>query len=263
MRFEPIASSSEGCAYLLHSGGHSILLDCGVPIKWIQRATGFKVSQLAGCLVTHGHGDHCKSVKELAKAGVDVYASADTWKAIGPIGHRAKTLVHDEQVSVGDFWVKGFDVPHDCQGTMGFVVQGSGGTLVYLTDAAYSKFTFPGATILALECNFDPQIVRDNVESGRIPREVGIRTIKTHMSLPRLIELLRLNMEKGHLPDLREVHLLHLSDANSNEEEFKDAVARVVGCPVYVAQKRPQTGVPGQAPPEDIDRLPSQGRIYP
>jgi hypothetical protein len=34
---------------------------------------------------------------------------------------------------------------------------------------------------------------------------------------------------------LQEIHLLHLSDANSNEKEFKEKIQKLTGVPVYVA----------------------------
>jgi acyl-CoA synthetase (AMP-forming)/AMP-acid ligase II len=50
MEFKPIASSSEGCAYLLTSNGLSpLLIDCGVRFDSIQQATGFRLGrELAG-----------------------------------------------------------------------------------------------------------------------------------------------------------------------------------------------------------------------
>ena len=238
MQFAPIVSSSEGCAYLLNDGSESLLIDCGVALKFIMRATGFRASKLSGCLVSHSHGDHCKSVSRLAAIGVDVYASKETWSSLGVSGHRFKTLGHDNAVQVGKFLVKAFEVPHDCEGTLGFVIQGAKETLVYLTDAAYSKFTFPGVNILAVECNFDPEIMKANVANSRIAPKQFKRTVSTHMSLPRLLEMLRKNKEDGNFSGLREVWLLHLSDANSNEKDFKESVQRIVGCEVYVAEKR-------------------------
>ena len=67
MLINPIASGSSGNAYYISDGQSSLLLDAGIPLAQIQAGCGYKVSQLSGCLVTHGHGDHVKAAKALAR----------------------------------------------------------------------------------------------------------------------------------------------------------------------------------------------------
>ena len=57
--FDSLASSSAGCAYRLSADGMApLLIECGLPFPQLQKALDFKVSELAGCLVSHWHADH-------------------------------------------------------------------------------------------------------------------------------------------------------------------------------------------------------------
>ena len=71
-----LGSSSRGNCYIVSDGVTRLLLDCGVPIKRILPMIDFKPDSVAGCLVTHSHGDHVKSARELMFRGIKVYASA-------------------------------------------------------------------------------------------------------------------------------------------------------------------------------------------
>ena len=88
MLINPIASGSSGNAYYISDGQSSLLLDAGIPLAQIQAGCGYKVSQLSGCLVTHGHGDHVKAAKALARMGVNIYTSQGTADMASLTGHR-------------------------------------------------------------------------------------------------------------------------------------------------------------------------------
>lgn len=243
MEFKPIASSSEGCAYLLNSNGLApLLIDCGARFGSIQRATGFGLGSLAGCLISHSHADHIKAAGKLLVAGVNCYASRETWEAYASNAqhrphhhHRQKAIDTEHDTIIGAWSVRAFECVHDTPGTLGFVIaDGWGNKLLYLTDSAYSKYRFPGLTHIAIECNWSEDLMRKNAVDGAIDASRANRTIRNHMSLERLIDMLKAN----DLSKVQEIHLLHLSDANSDEVEFKETVQRATGKPVYVAAKR-------------------------
>ena len=237
--FDVLASSSEGCAYRLSGGGATapLLIECGLPWKALQRALGFKVSELAGCLISHSHQDHCKAAKEIMAAGVRCFASLATWAAIcgKDVSHNCAFMAQGwEGFLYGGWIVRPFDAVHDCEGTLGFVIDSPhGDRLLYLTDSAYSRVTFPGLTRIAVECNHSMELLKANALEGKIDRARFSRTAKNHMSLERLVDLLKAN----DLSKVERITLLHLSDANSDEVEFKDAVQRATGIPVEVAQR--------------------------
>jgi len=230
MEFVAHRSSSSGNLYTVHAEGRTLGIECGVRLPAMRKALGFGVSALDGLLLSHHHGDHSMSAREVMRAGVDVWASAPTWRALGLNGARSRLLSPSHQVHIGPWTVMPFDLRHDAEGTLGFIVVAPDReALVFVCDTAYSPYRFPRAEIYALECNYSLEILK----RSEVPVEQKKRVVRNHMGLERTIELLQAN----DLSSAREIHLLHLSDAHSDAEEFQRAVAAATGKPVYVAPK--------------------------
>lgn len=226
-----LASSSRGNAYLVSDGSSPLLLECGVRIQAIRRRTGYGMSSLAGCLLSHEHKDHARAVKDMLKAGVDCYMSAGTAEALGLEGHRVHVVRSLEQFRVGSWTVLPFDTIHDAPEPLGFLLASGGAKVLYATDTAYIRYRFRGLTHLMLECNFALDIARENVAQGLLDVEVKNRIVKNHFSLENVKGFLRAN-DHGRVEG---IWLLHLSDGNSDAERFKREIQGLTGKPVYVA----------------------------
>ena len=50
-----ISTGSKGNSYILKNNNDILLLDLGVTEKEIKKAIDFKISDVAGCVVSHGH----------------------------------------------------------------------------------------------------------------------------------------------------------------------------------------------------------------
>ena len=50
-----ISTGSKGNSYILKNNKDILLLDLGVTEKEIKKAIDFKISDVAGCVVSHGH----------------------------------------------------------------------------------------------------------------------------------------------------------------------------------------------------------------
>ena len=236
MKFTPLASSSRGNAYLLQADGtHPLLLEAGLPIRQLRdklRVYGVSLSDLAGCLVSHEHGDHSKGVDDLLKAGVDVWMSEATAIALGSIGHHRLHTVKNEAFTIEDKWIcLSFELEHDAADPKGFLIAFGGEILLFIPDTAYVKNRFERVTIIAIECNNIAEIVSKNILEGHIPAVVGKRVRRNHMSLENLITMLKAN----DLSQCREIWLLHLSDGNSDEQRMIKEVQEATGIPVHIA----------------------------
>ena len=210
-----------------------LLIEAGIRYQDLRRALDHHVTELSGVLVSHSHGDHCKAVKDVAKAGVDVYASETTLSEIGLGGHRAIAIEAGKQFSVGSWNVYPFDLRHDVE-TLGFLLTNrEGERLVYISDSYYCPYAFAGLTHIAVECNYSLDILDANIASGSVPAALRSRLLRSHFSLEHAIQFLQAN----DLSKVVEIHLLHLSSGNSDEERFKKAVAVATGKPVFVAGK--------------------------
>jgi len=231
MRVQTLASSSAGNCYLLDDGSSPLLLEAGIRFQDLRRAVGFGLSRVAACLVSHEHQDHARAVADVLKAGVDVYASAGTWEALAIRHHRAHTIRALQQVRIGPWTVLPFDTVHDAAEPLGFLLANGPYKVLYMTDTAHCRYRFQGLTHLLVECNHSLEILQDHVLAGRVPQAHVDRLVRSHFSLERLLEFLQTN----DLSQVQEIHLLHLSDQHSNADEFKAAVQRATGLPVYVA----------------------------
>lgn len=237
MIFKPLASSSAGNAYLVADGACRVLLECGISLTRLRKGLDYQVSSLAACLITHEHKDHAGHVDKLVKEGVSVYASPGTCRALGQEGISPFCLPAGRNMgtpfTVGSFTVVPFRTFHDAADPVGFLLRDSRGeVLVFATDTAGLAYRFPGVTILAVEANYDDQIIG---MSTAIPEDRKKRVRSSHMEIGRLCQWLR----GLDLTDCRELWLLHLSDASSHEDRFVElAEACVPGHVIVRAAKK-------------------------
>lgn len=73
MTFASIASSSKGNAYVVSDGETTLLLECGLTFKELQKRLSYHLAGITACLVSHEHQDHAKAAAQLLKRGVPVY----------------------------------------------------------------------------------------------------------------------------------------------------------------------------------------------
>ena len=221
MRFEALASSSAGNAYVVTDRDTRILVECGVSHKKLQKLSGFSLSEFQACLVSHEHKDHAKAVADLISRGMAVYMSPGTADALET---DAVNLIEDRsQFNVGSLDIVPFTTFHDAAEPLGFLIKSrvDGDVLAFATDTVNLRYKFPGLNILAIEANYDKHILE---RCERMPEKVRHRITNSHMEIDTLCDYLR----SLDLSQCREIHLLHLSDATSHEGHFMNKVARAV-----------------------------------
>lgn len=222
-----MASGSSANAYLVSDGVSNLLLDAGLSWKDIQGRSGFKKIDVA--LISHAHKDHSKSIPELLKHGIETYAPSNCFDTQH---HNAFHAIPGDG-SVFDSWkVMPFELVHDVK-CVGYLVEArkTKGTVVYITDTAYCKFTFSSVTHWLIECNHSRDIMDDNIASGTLNASLRNRIVKSHMNLDTVKELLLAN----DLSQTEEIWLLHLSNDNSDAERFRREVQEVTGKIVRIA----------------------------
>lgn len=232
MQIRVLASGSTGNAYTVSDGVTTLLLDAGIPLRQIQIGTGFKVRQIAGALVTHEHQDHSKAMKDLARLGVDVFASKGTIEACGLSGHRFHPVQSQTELDVGTFRILPFDVEHDAAEPLGFLCtsRATSEKLLYFTDTYFIRYRFRGLTHIMAECNYTDEGVNSSIIEGRMPLAAVPRLVRSHMSLEHLLGMLDAN----DMSTVRQIYLLHLSERNSEAERMKEAVQQHTGAEVYI-----------------------------
>ena len=227
MTFTSLASSSRGNCYVVSDGETAILLECGISFRRIKKGLGFDLSAIRACLVSHEHTDHAKSVMDLIKSGVEVFASEGTAEKLDC------TLITPvetgTQFHVGSLEIMPFATFHDAEEPLGFLIYSrrDGERLVFATDTVNLGYQFPGVNLLALEANYDKDILS---RCDRMPEKVRYRVTNSHMEISTLCRYL----EALDLSNCRALYLLHLSNAASSEGNFIERVRRVVPSNVQV-----------------------------
>lgn len=228
MKLKVLGSSSSGNCYLLENEKESLLIEAGVSLKSIDKAVKFDYGKVVGCLISHRHGDHCRSLGKLDGL-VDIYCNKDV------IQH--KNLKHATEVKpytindIGGFEVMPFDVIHDVPCFGFFIKHDDMGKLAFITDSAYADYSFRGVNHLMVECNYSTDKLNKSISDGITQEFQRNRLIQTHMELEETMNVIRTNATD----ELKNVILLHLSARNSDEEFMIDNIKGRLGINAIVA----------------------------
>ncbi len=226
-----IASGSKGNCYKISDGTTTIMIECGIRFRKIQEAFNFELSKVSGCLISHEHQDHCRSVKKIMGMGINCYMSQGTAAALTLAGHRLKTVKPLKPFVVGSFTILPFPTQHDCAEPFGYLLQSEkGGKLLFITDSYFCKYKFKGVNYYMIECNYSVEILKENIASGIVPEAIRNRIVKSHFELENVKEFFRAN----DMTQCREIYLIHLSENNADPNFFKSEIQAVAGKPVYV-----------------------------
>ena len=229
MRFQSLASSSSGNCYLINDGSSQLLVECGITMQRIMSVVD--LSKIDGCLLTHEHGDHSKSVKDILKF-TKVYSSSGTLETVKDKQHisrdfdyRLVALKPNAEIRIGTFKIIPFETQHDAIEPFGYLIYSTitKKKLLFATDTFYIKPRFKGLDIIAVECNYSKEIM-----SSEITKAQRDRLYKSHFELENVKSFLKAN----DLKKVEQIYLLHLSNTNANAKLFKQEIEALTGIPV-------------------------------
>lgn len=243
MELTVIASSSEGNAYVIQNEGEALIIEAGAPFVEILKAVGHNVKKINGCLISHEHGDHAGHINEVLSYGLPVYASLGTISALTSSlksGFKPTQIGRDSNdnynpFQAGRFEIYPFRTKHDSQEPLGFYIwHPETGGILFATDTAYLKNTFGGLRQILIECNYHPETLARNVETGRgkMTWERAQRVKATHLSVETCLGALKAN----DLSQVNNIVLIHVSHTNGNAPSFKQTIERATGRPTFIAK---------------------------
>ena len=228
MRFASLGSGSRGNATLVEAGQTRLLVDCGYPLRELERrldALGLCAEALTAILVTHEHADHVRGVGPLARRhGIPVWSSAGTARAaaLGELPAVRVFSSHAGAFVIGEVEIAPYAVPHDAREPCQFVFAAQGRRLGVLTDAGrvtpHIIASLSGVDALLLECNYDPEMLAHGPYPPPLRARVGGPL--GHLSNTQAARLLE-RLDHGRLS-----HLVagHLSEKNNRPELARDAL---------------------------------------
>jgi phosphoribosyl 1,2-cyclic phosphodiesterase len=230
VRFASLGSGSKGNATVVQSGASSVLIDCGFSLRQTERRLdrlGLSATDLDAILVTHEHTDHCSGVGRLSrKYQLPVYLTHGTWSSerCGEL-HRVEYFYSDDRFSIGELDIMPVAVPHDAREPCQFVLRGGGKTLGVLTDLGnitpFVSARYTDCQALLLECNHDPDMLRNGSYPPALKRRVGGDW--GHLSNAQAAQFLA----PGLGARLQHLVVAHISEKNNSrrcvEEAFTEA----------------------------------------
>lgn len=234
MKLKIINSGSAGNAYILENEHEALLIECGVPFIEIKKALNFNLNKLVGCLLTHEHLDHSKCIWDVWNIGKPIISAKKTFEKLG-LDHAVNLyIVNGLPQHIGNFTIHSFKVNHDAVDPIGFYIQHPDcGNVLFATDTYYLKHTFPNLNNIIIEANYCEDILKDREENGNANTYISNRVRRSHMSIQQCLSTLGAN----DLSNVNNIVLIHLSDGNSHEVEFKKKTELATGKTVHVAKK--------------------------
>lgn len=213
MKFRCLGSGSSGNCYMLESDSEVLVIEAGVPFMEAKKALDFNISKIVGVVISHSHGDHAKYAGEYEKAGI-------------PLFRPYESNMERQVRTYGGFVIKSFNLVHDVS-CCGFLIQHpEAGNVLYASDTEYIKYRFQNLNHILVECNYSKDLVLEDAANRS-------HVMTGHIELQTALDFLRANNN----PNLRNVILLHMSDRNSDPDEFVAETEKVVQCPVWAAEK--------------------------
>jgi phosphoribosyl 1,2-cyclic phosphodiesterase len=246
VRVTVLSSGSAGNAILVEADGTCVLIDAGLQprdlSRRMQRSAGSaRLEDVGAILCTHEHGDHGGGVPALASAGLAVYATEGTSRALGLGG--ALTIAAGSRFTVGALTVEPVAMPHDASEPVGFIVDDGDGRAGFITDcghpAASVAAAFASCDVLLLETNYDHDLLRAGPYPPGLKRRIAGR--HGHLSNGDAAELLRMMRP----PRLQVLILAHLSEENNQPRLARTTVERTL----RDIGARPRVLVAGQSKP--------------
>lgn len=198
------------------------MFDCGLPWGEAKKLVGFNRVSSIPILLSHSHRDHCRGALSPGCYN-DIYLPGDVLEELPELPkYRCHVVTAGRTFGVGSIRAVAFPVIHDVP-CFGYLIQGAGDKAAYITDTAEIPQGLPALSILAVECNYCPERLREAIASGAIDEKLANRTILTHLGLDDVVAYLK-TADKTRLT---EIHLLHLSDRFGDSEAMRAAVQEV------------------------------------
>lgn len=250
-----LGSGSSGNCYYLSSGEYAILIDAGIGIRSIKKIFkeyNLNLDHVKAVLITHDHADHIKAAGHLGeKHGIPIYTTPEVHAGMNRSycmteklsAEHKKFIAKGEWITLGDFKITCFEVPHDGSDNVGYCIQFGNQCMSILTDIGHITPTaaqyIACANYLVLEANYDETML----QMGPYPRHLKERISgpNGHLSNREMSSFLAEHFPPG----LKHLWLCHLSKENNHpglvsksvEQAFKEK-GIIVGKDVLVEPLR-------------------------
>lgn len=212
-----LSSGSQGNCYLLEIKEETLILELGIGWKDVLKGLNYNLSKVIGCLSTHSHLDHSKSIPNAIKNALDVYSC----KEVQTIHPQVKMLKKGSKYKIGGFLVQPIPVPHSVECYSYVIDHEDIGRSLFITDTSDFKYKVKGCKHIFIEANWSEEILIDNACN-----DVEMRSRhEQHLEINQTIDILKANYSS----ELETIVLLHLSNGNADAKKFQSMVQYELG----------------------------------
>ena len=189
MRVVVLSSGSKGNCTLIETNNTKILIDLGVTKSYLEKElqeVGVQPSEISAILITHTHVDHIQGIKAfIKKYNTKLYVNKVILQLLKEYVEDFEYVLYEKaDFSINDINIKVIKTSHDVKGSVGFVLESNGKSLVYITDTGYINNKYwndlSNHNLYVLESNHDVQMLMN----GKYPYHLKRRILgdKGHLS---------------------------------------------------------------------------------
>ena len=242
------SGSSGNCTIIQCSTGRALFIDAGLSMRQTRQRlgrSGQSLDSVTDLLLTHLDRDHFNPAwcRTLLARGIRVHVHhRHAERAIAAGVPERLLVVFDCDLAIEDVRVEAVHMPHDVQGTIGFVLESGGNRMGFATDIGRVPDVmldrFVDLDVLAIESNYDPGM---QLGSRRPPMlKERIMGGSGHLSNKQSMEAV---LHIAGRSRLRHIVLLHLSrQCNSPaviRSLYTEHAADVMGMLTITSQDQP------------------------
>ena len=183
---------------------------------------------LAVLSATVSHSDHANkdTIRKVVQYGIPIYSCEETRE----IDKRIINIKKGRKTSIGGFKIQPILLFHNCM-NFGYVIEHEEiGKLVFCTDTCRIPYRFKNVNHFMVEANYSYDLLIDHMCDNVYSQSAS----ENHMEINDTIEMLKENYSSS----LQNVVLIHLSNGNSDANEFVKKTKEELGFNnIFVAEK--------------------------
>lgn len=224
LKLKVLGSSSKGNCFVLYDNDKNLIIDCGCK-NTIEKVD---ITKTMGILISHGHLDHCRDVKEIKNVYNGKYYSNKRTLDSLPIIDAQKYVLEDKQkIDIDNFTIMPKFLYHDFDNFAYLIKHNpSGIKILYIIDtSSITNLQFKDIDIFIVEANHSYEWLFEKEEMDA--KDFRTYGSQGHLAVEDTIEFLQNNINHN----TKKVILTHISSSCDNYLEIENKVKSGINNP--------------------------------